>query len=239
MLKLVRGKVLHQRKTPFKHGLKFVNYMWLIDLDETLPGFVRSRLLAKDHFGGDAGSLKDAVVHFAKSRGAKIEATDRFYMIASARTQGYVFNPLSVYWCIDKSGQTKWSILEIHNTYGQRHAHLLYPDEKGNSKVAKEFYVSPFFTIDGEYQTRTYLNLTENKVVLSVNLHQNNALVFSASFTGELMEASIRNRILARLRTPFSTIQAMVRIRAHGIWLWARRLPVIPRPVHPKQNGML
>ena len=239
MLKLVRGQVLHQRKTPFKHGLKFVNYMWLIDLDETLPRFVKSRLLAKDHFGGEASSLKDAVVYFAESRGAKIEATDRFYMIASARTQGYVFNPLSVYWCIDKSGQTKWSILEIHNTYGQRHAHLLYPDEKGNSKVAKEFYVSPFFTIDGEYQTRTYLNLSENKVVLSVNLHQNNALVFSASFTGELMEASIRNRILARLRTPFSTIQAMVRIRAHGIWLWARRLPVIPRPAHPKQNGML
>ena len=113
------------------------------------------------------------LAHFAESRGAKIEATDKLFMIASARTQGYVFNPLSVYWCIDKSGQTKWSILEIHNTYGQRHAHLLYPDEKGNAKVAKEFYVSPFFTIDGEYQTRTYLNLTENKVVLSVNLHQN------------------------------------------------------------------
>ena len=216
MLKLVRGKVLHQRKTPFKHGLKFVNYMWLVDLDETLPGFIKTRLLAKDHFGGEAGSLKDAVTHFAESRGAKIEVTDKLYMIASARTQGYVFNPLSVYWCIDKSGQTKWSILEIHNTYGQRHAHLLYPDNKGNSKVAKEFYVSPFFTIDGQYQTRTYLNLFENKVVLSVNLHQNNALAFSASFTGELMEASIRNRVLARLRTPFSTIQAMVQIgRAH------------------------
>ena len=74
MLKLVRGQVLHQRKTPFKHGLKFVNYMWLIDLDETLPRFVKSRLLAKDHFGGQATSLKDAVVHFAESRGGKIEA---------------------------------------------------------------------------------------------------------------------------------------------------------------------
>ena len=90
MLKLVRGKVLHQRKTPFKHGLKFVNYMWLIDLDETLPRFVKSRLLAKDHFGGEAGSLKDAVVHFAKSRGAKIEATDRFYMIASEIGRAHV-----------------------------------------------------------------------------------------------------------------------------------------------------
>ena len=53
------------------------------------------------------------------------------------------------------------------------------------------------------------------------------------------MEASIKNRLIAYLRTPFSTFQAMARIKAHGIWLWLRRLPVVPRPVHPKQSGML
>ena len=131
----------------------------------------------------------------------------------------------------------RWAILEIHNTYGDRHAHLLHPDEKGNAQIDKEFYVSPFFTIDGEYRTRTFFS--EHDVVLSVNLYQNGSQVFSASFTGEQMEASIKNRITAYIRTPFSTLQAMARIRAHGIWLWLRRLPVIPRPAHPKQNGML
>ena len=82
MLKLVRGQVLHQRKTPFKHGLKFVNYMWFVDLDETLPGFLKSRLLAKDHFGSEAKSIKEAALHFAESRGAKTEVTDKLYMIA-------------------------------------------------------------------------------------------------------------------------------------------------------------
>ena len=99
------------------------------------------------------------------------------------------------------------------------------------------FYVSPFFTVEGEYKARAYFD--QKRVVVSVNLYQNNAQVFSASFTGEQLEASIKNRIVAFLRTPFSTIQAMARIRAHGIWLWLRRLPVIKRPAHPKQSGML
>lgn len=232
MVKLVKGKVLHQRRTPLKHSLKFINYMWLVDLDEP-----QKKLLPKDHFGGAAKSLQEAVTYFAKSRGELVEPTDKLFAIASARTNGYVFNPLSVYWCIKTDGAVRWAILEIHNTYGDRHAHLLHPDEKGNALIDKEFYVSPFFTIDGEYRTRTYFN--ECEVVLSVNLYQNGAQVFGASFTGEQLEASIKNRILVYLRTPFSTLQAMVRIRAHGIWLWLRRLPVIQRPPHPKQSGML
>ena len=138
---------------------------------------------------------------------------------------------------MNQSGKTRWAILEIHNTYGDRHAHLLKPDDQGNGFINKEFYVSPFFSVDGEYKTRTFID--EEHVVVSVNLYQNNALVFTASFTGELMEASIKNRLIAYLRTPFSTFQAMARIKAHGIWLWLRRLPVVPRPVHPKQSGML
>ena len=206
--------------------------MWLVDLNEP-----QEKLLPKDHFGGEAKSLREAVEHFAVSRGEKIEPDDKVLGIASARTNGYVFNPLSVYWCITKEGKVRWTILEIHNTYGDRHAHLLKPDANGNAKIDKEFYVSPFFTIDGEYQTKTYLD--ENMVVISVNLYQNGSLVFTASFIGEQLEANIKNRIAAYIRTPFSTLQAMARIRAHGIWLWLRRLPVIPRPNHPKQSGML
>ena len=232
MAKLVRGKVLHQRKKPFVHGLKFTNYMWLVDLEEP-----DQKLLPKDHFGGEAPNMLAAVKAFVENNGAQIESGDHILALASARTNGYVFNPLSVYWCMNSDKKVRWVILEIHNTYGDRHAHLLKPDEQGNCRVKKEFYVSPFFTIDGEYRTRTLID--GKKVVVSVNLYQNDALVFSASFTGEQLEASIKNRMAAYLRTPFSTIQAMVRIRAHGIWLWLRRLPVIARPKHPKQSGML
>lgn len=236
-MKLVRGKVLHQRRTPFKHGLKFTNYLWLIDLNQTLPNFLIKRILPRDHFGGEAKNLKEAVAYFAESHGEEVKPGDQLLMLASARTNKYVFNPLSVYWCLDANRKWRWAILEIHNTYGDRHAHLIKPDENGNAILNKEFYVSPFFTVEGEYKARAFLD--DKKVAVSVNLYQNNALVFTASFAGTIQEATISNRLAATARTPFSTVQAMVRIRAHGIWLWARRLPVIKRPVHPKQSGML
>ena len=235
-IRIVRGVVLHKRRKPFAHGLKFVNYMWLIDLTQPLPAFVKRKLKTADHFGGNADSMLDAVRTFAEAQGESIAATDSITMVCSLRTSGYVFNPLSVYWCFDASGHCKWAIMEIHNTYGDRHAHLIKPDALGKSKVAKEFYVSPFFTIDGEYETQTLVD--GNKVTLVVNLFQNKHFVFSASFTGTAQDATFANRCKAYVRTPFSTIQAMIRIRAHGIWLWMRRLPVIARPNHPTQIGM-
>ena len=96
--------------------------------------------------------------------------------------------------------------------------------------------MSPFFTIDGRYETRTLI--AGDKVTLVVNLFQNDEFVFSASFTGTAQDASFANRCKAYVRTPFSTLQAMARIRAHGIWLWIRRLPVIARPTHQTQIGM-
>ena len=76
--------------------------------------------------------------------------------------------------------------------------------------------------------------LDDHKVAVAVNLHQGGELVFTASFQGDLMAPNL----WARLRTPLATHQAMARIKAHGIWLWLRRLPVIKRPEHPKQVGM-
>jgi DUF1365 family protein len=236
MVRIIRGVVLHKRRAPFTHALKFANYMWEIELTKPLPAFVARRLKPADHFGGEAPSVLEAVKTFAASAEENVRPDDRVVMVTSLRTTGYVFNPLSVYWCYGSDGVCRWAIMEIHNTYGDRHAHVIHPDAQGKAKVSKEFYVSPFFTIDGEYETRT--SIDGDNVVLVVNLFQNNEFVFSASFTGKAKEASQLNRLFAVIRTPFSTLQAMTRIRIHGIWLWLRRLPVIARPIHPTQIGM-
>jgi DUF1365 family protein len=233
---VVRGKVLHMRRKPWNHGLSFTTYEWLLDLDQPLPTSPLARVLPKDHFGGKSPSVRAAVETFAREHGASIEPGDRVIMLASARSVGYVFNPLSVYWCLDAGNDIRWAILEIHNTYGERHAHVIHPDAQGRVVIAKEFYVSPFFEIRGEYHVR--LILDAHHVHASVNLHQDDELVFSASFSGTPLPATRSNLLLAAIRTPFASYQTMVRIRAHGIWLWLRRLPVIKRPAHKEQVGM-
>ena len=77
MVKLAKGVVLHQRRKPFKHGLKFTNYMWFVDLKEP-----QNKLLPKDHFGGEAPSMLAAITSFVTSRGETIEASDKLYAIA-------------------------------------------------------------------------------------------------------------------------------------------------------------
>ena len=225
---MARGVVLHKRRKPFIHGLKFKTYLWLIDPDhEQVKG-----LLTKDHFGGEAKTFREAISVFAQSRGENLDPSDRIKMLVATRHFGYVFNPLSVFWIYANDNKLKWVILEIHNTYGDRHAHLVKVNENSQAEMAKEFYVSPFFTIEGNYKITAKLD--DHKVAVAVNLHQGGELVFTASFQGDLMAPNL----WARLRTPLATHQAMARIKAHGIWLWLRRLPVIKRPEHPKQAGM-
>lgn len=233
---LVRGEVLHQRKTPFKHGLKFRTYEWLIDVDAPYVS-PRVHFKASDHFGGEAESLRQAVAHFAAAEGESVLASDRILMLTAARSSGYVFNPLTVYWVLTPESELKFAILEIHNTYGDRHAHLIKPDSAGREQMEKVFYVSPFFEVRGEY--RVALRLSPERITVSVNLHQDDEQVFTAVFSGIPVSIDRWNRARAAVRTPFATWQSMIRIRAHGIWLWLRRLPVVRRPDHPKQKGML
>ncbi len=232
---LVRGSVRHQRRRPFNHRLHFRTYQWLFDVDAVPSRGVIADFPTRDHFGGAATSLRGAVATFASSQGEQIADTDRVLMLSSGRAFGQAFDPLTVFWCIDEQTAVRWAVLEIHNTYGDRHAHLLRPDVDGRARVEKEFYVSPFFEVTGEYLVA--LKLSADRVSVSIQLLQGDEHMFSASFSGRPVPATAMNLVRAVARTPLVALQTMLRIRMHGIWLWVRRLPVLPRPDHDKQLG--
>ena len=233
---VVMGETRHHRLVPFSHRIKVRSYLWLIDVD-SIPRSILAKWSPRDHFGGNAASLREAVETFASAHDANVQPDDRILMLAAPKSFGYVFNPLSVYYCVNAHNEIRFAILEIHNTYGERHAHLLYPNEKGDAGVEKEFYVSPFFEVRGRYEVK--LRLDSEKILSVVNLFQDEKLVFSATFTGKPLPADLGHRIRATLRTPLSNFQTTARIRMHGIYLWARRLPVVKRPVHSNPKGML
>ena len=72
--------------------------------------------------------------------------------LATPRTLGYVFNPLSVYWCYRADGTMAARVAEVHNTHGQRHTYLLPPD--GTARLSKELEVSPYHPRHGSYRMR-------------------------------------------------------------------------------------
>ena len=232
---LAVGTVRHERRTPLRHGLRFGTHLWLVDLDALphLPPVVSFPV--GDHFAGGTATIKEALTAFVAEHGIAVQPTDRMLMLSAGRSFGHAFDPLSVFWLLDAQGDLRCAVLEIHNTYGDRHAHVVHPDARGRARIAKQFYVSPFFSVDGHYDVQ--LVLDERRIATAITLEQDGDAVFHASFVGRPVPATPSHIARALLRTPFATLQTTVRIRIHGIWLWLRRLPVIPRPVHETQAG--
>ena len=230
---LVVGRVHHRRHAPFVHDVGMRTYQWLIDLDDVPHHWPLATFRRQDHMTGERTTWKADVLAAARADGGDSAPTDRVLALTGARCLGHGFDPLTVYWCVTDAGAVRWALLEVHNTYGGRHAQLLTPDGSGRDRVDKEFYVSPFLTVDGRYDVR--LRLDPTQVGVDVNLDQDGGRMLSASFRGAPRPATRRNLLHAVARTPLVMHQTTARIRLHGIWLWLRRLPVVPRPARREE----
>ncbi|WP_328316565.1 DUF1365 domain-containing protein [Streptomyces sp. NBC_00388] len=231
--------ITHVRTTPKRHIMHHRTYMWLIDpgAPPRLPRLLRplARFDARDHFGGGDPAIRDGLEKFLAARGVDLGGGS-VLMLAHARVLGHVFNPLTVYWCRDARGQPLCVVAEVHNTYGERHCYLLRPDPSDRDVVAKEFYVSPFFPVDGDYRMR--LPEPGERLNLAVHLERGDARPFTATVRGERRAATPAVLLRAALRHPWSTMAVSLGIRVHGIWLCLRGLPVQPRPRHLPQEGV-
>ncbi len=127
-------------------------------------------------------------------------------------------------------------VAEVHNTYGERHCYLLRPDAAGRAEVPKEFYVSPFFPVDGAYRMR--LPEPGGRLDLTVRLVRDGGSPFTATVRGTRRPATTRHLLAAAARHPWSTAAVSANIRRHGIRLRLRGLPVPPRPPHRTQEGL-
>jgi hypothetical protein len=236
---LVSGLLSHQRHDPVRHGFRHRVYQWLVDLDDVpRPGRARGllgRFDARDHLSGRGASLKDAVVDYLRANGIEHDG-GRIVMSANARTFGYVFDPLSVFWCFRSDGSLRCAIAEVHNTYGERHVYLLERDPAVPSTVDKEFYVSPFNDVSGRYLMQFVL--CPERLHLSVTLQRPGLSDFTAVFDGTPRPCTLGRLVAYSVRMPFMAQRVAVMIRLHAIWLLIRRLPLQPRPTHSPQEGM-
>jgi len=228
------GQVMHARPSyVFRHGI----YMWLVDLDR-MPRLPRGlgtlgRILSRDHLGDPDLPIRANVDAFLASHGVDL-CGGRVLMLTNARAFGHVFNPITVYWCHDPAGGLRCIVAEVHNTYGERHCYLLEPDLRGRAEAEKEFYVSPFLTVDGRY--RMVLPPPGERLSIRMELVQDGRRVFQASLTGR--RRPLTPGMLTRMagRYPFMTARVSTLIRYHGVKLWLRRVPRARRPAHTPQR---
>ena len=236
---LVDGVVTHDRRAPLRHRFGYRVYQWLVDVDAPprLPRWLRpfASFDSADHLGSAGQTIRANVETFCAGHGVDVTG-GRIVMLANARVLGHVFDPLSVFWCLDDAGAVRCVVAEVHNTYGERHAYLLDIDAAGRASTDKAFYVSPFFTVAGRYDLRFLLD--RDRVATTVRLRQDGQVVFSAAFSGAVTPATPARLVSLLVRRPFMTQRVSVLIRMHGVWLWLRRLPVVRRTAHEHQEGL-
>jgi hypothetical protein len=227
--------ISHARSAPLRNVFRYRSYLWLVDLDHLPRGRLLAGFRARDHLGDPRATIRANLDRFLAARGVDLSG-GRVTMLAHARVLGYVFNPLTVYWCHRPDGTLACVVAEVHNTYRQRHAYLLPADDRGRAEVPKQFYVSPFYPVDGRY--RMSLPEPGERLSLSVRLDRPDGHSFAASVRGRAVPATRRELLHAAVRHPWSTAAVSARIRWQGVRLYRRGLPVIPRPAHLSQEGV-
>ncbi len=233
--RLYECTISHARTVPLRNVFTYRSYLWLVDLDDLPRPGPLSTFSAKDHLGDPSGSIRANLDRFLAGRDVDLNG-GQVLMLAHARVLGYVFNPLSVYWCHRPDGTLAAVVAEVHNTYGERHAYLLHTDGRGRAEVPKEFYVSPFYPVDGRY--RMSLPEPGDRLALSIALGRPDGEKFTAGLQGRAVPATPRTLAAAALRHPWSTAVVTARIRWQGIKLYLRGLRPAPRPVHQPQEGV-
>jgi len=221
--------IRHTRRTPWKRSFTHRSHTWLVDLD-ALPDHGRlspvlGRFEARDHLGDPDRTIRDNLAAFLQLH--DIELGDgQVLMAAQPRAFGFCFNPISVFW-VKPADNDPCVVVEVHNTYGDRHAYLVHPDERGRATTPKELYVSPFHGTDGTYDLT--VPVPDDQLLISINLATDDGATFHASLTGYLHDTGA-------LRAAPAALRGALLIRLHGIALWLRRLPIRPRPTHHQEG---
>jgi DUF1365 family protein len=234
---LYRTEIGHTRRRPWHYSFRYRHPMWLVDLANMPRGALLGRLLrfdARDHLGDPAYTIRDNVVEWVADHGIDVTA-DRIVMLANPRMLGYVFNPITVYWCLTDEG-LRCVVAEVHNTYGGRHCYLLTPDAAGRASVDKALYVSPFNPVDGSYDMR--FTLPGDLVHVGIVLRRAGQVAFNATLNGYRSPVTTLTTIRTLLRYPLGALRVTALIRYQGVRLFLRGLPVVARPApENRQKG--
>jgi uncharacterized protein len=237
---LFEGWVMHRRLRPRHHRFKYRVFSMLVDVSE-LPRLDRElRFFKWNRFGlfsfhdrdhGDGGDLNAWLDRLLT--GAGLQAQGARYVLCYPRILGYVFNPLSVWFCHDCDERLAAIVYEVHNTYDERHAYVL-PVGQDSRLVrhgcAKDFYVSPFLSRDCRYLFR--VRAPGEDVAIAIHEEEAGAPILNASFAGVRAGLSDASLLRMLLRYPLMTVKVVAAIHFEAVRLMLkgiRRHPHSPK----------
>jgi DUF1365 family protein len=249
---LSMGQVRHSRLRPAQNTFSYGVFTLMLPLrtlgESDLPGRLCSRnrfnLMAfhdADHGDGQT-ALLPWIDQLLKSEHID-DADGEIWLQTFPRVLGYVFNPVSFWYCHRSNGELRAIVCEVNNTFGERHCYLLDTGDAmpwGVSLSAKKvFHVSPFCAVEGSYRfrfmrtTQTIDRQTIERIVARIDYHDDQGPLLLTSVSGVLSPLSGASAAEAFLRHPLMTLGVIARIHWQALRLFIKRVPFFSKPLPP------
>ncbi|MFC6855849.1 DUF1365 domain-containing protein [Marivibrio halodurans] len=242
------GRVVHKRLRPMTHRLDYRVFSLFLDIDDLAALDARSRLFGynrlrpvsfmdRDHGPRDGGPLRPWVEAKLAERGIDI-AGGPIRLLCFPRLWGYVFNPLSIYFCYRPTGGLRAILYEVANTFGEWHGYLLEVPA-GAAEISqtteKVFHVSPFNRMGGHYRFRLKPPGTRLNLLIRQSDPEGRPLLV-ASHVGARRPLDDRALAAAILRHPLMTLKVTAAIHWEALKLWLKGARYVPKPAPPERE---
>lgn len=252
---------MHHRLEPKEHRFEYGIFLACLDLDELdaldtrLRWFSRNRrnwlefrdsdhLPGADPQGPEPGKAdtRHALRAWLARNGVDLASDDRVSLVTLPRIAGYVFNPVSFYFCTRPSGEAVCAVAEVGNTFGELKPYLV-PLETGAKEasfrcvVPKHYYVSPFTALDVCFDFR--LQTPGAGLRIAVNDVRDGRPLLVTTLTGDRRPLTDREIVRLSLRYPLVTLKVITAIHWQALRLWLKRVPWHPKADRPDlQRGV-
>ena len=250
---IAMGMVHHTRLRPVVNRFAYRVFFLLLPMrtlarDPGLLPIARNRAAAvsfhdRDHGDGGSDSL-GWLLGLLHEQGIR-DADGEIWLQTFPRVLGYVFNPVSFWYCHQGSGGLRAIVAEVNNTFGERHCYLLEPGNGAQTlawgqelRAAKVFHVSPFCAIEGGYRFR-FLRAQHHdgeRLVARIEHDDPSGPLVLTSISGRLQPLSTASVRSALFANPMMTLGVMARIHWQAFKLWRKRVPFHFKPAPPDNS---
>jgi len=241
------GFVTHRRFKPKRHFFSYKTFSLLIDLDEiknlekkiNFFSYNKFNVLSfydVDHGPRDGSSLIKWVKNTLND--AKINiGSGTIKLLCYPRFFGYVFNPLSIFYCYDENFQLKAILYEVKNTFNEQHTYVFSTTTSPNlaiHKCDKKFFVSPFMEMKTFYNFR----LLNPGKILKVFIKQSDTkgTLLTACQVGKKIEMTSKNLLIQFLKHPLMPFKVILAIHFEALRLWIKGVKLVKKKIKIKNN---